>query len=229
MEPMLSEPATRPRLLHRYRTALKQLDVPEEVDTTTLNIMVQLMEKASGMLRVAARSDAPPGGIERVSKRKSPESLGCQGQALPVSVKHLQAVQDADAVAFHATSEPLASAPSLRTLLDSDQDSIFRPGGVADISIQNFENIRCQVASMHRVVLLHEVLLQAMRSRNVQDSLSAAKFVAAIDKAWQLDILSPAEAKFCYLEAKFCCCLEPSFLNYISTLTAQTLPGLLHI
>ena len=229
MEPMLSEPATRPRLLHRYRTALKQLDAPEEVDTTTLNIMVQLMEKASGMVRVAARPDAPPGGIERVSKRKSPESLGCQGQALPVSVKHLQAVQDADAVAFHATSEPLASAPSLRTLLDSDQDSIFRPGGVADISIQNFENIRCQVASMHRVVLLHEVLLQALRSRNVQDSLSAAKFVAAIDKAWQLDILSPAEAKFCYLEAKFCCCLEPSFLNYISTLTAQTLPGLLHI
>ena len=101
----------------------------------------------------------------------------------------------------HATSEPLAAGPSLRTLLDSQQISIFRPGGVADISIQTFENIRCQVAAMHRVVLLHEVLLQAMRSRNVQDSLRAANFVAAIDKALQLDILSPAEAKFCYLEA----------------------------
>jgi len=201
MEPMRSEPATRPRLLHRYRTALKHLNTPDEVDTTTLNKMVELMEKASSMARVSTRSDAPPGRIERVRKRKIHESLECQGQALPVSVTHLQSVQDADAVAFHATSEPLAAAPSLRTLLDSQQVSIFRPGGVADISIQNFENIRCQVAAMHRVVLLHEVLLQAMRSRNVPDSLRAANFVAAIDKALQLDILSPAEAKFCYLEA----------------------------
>ena len=114
MEPMRSEPATRPRLSHRYRTALKHLNTPDEVDTTTLNKMVELMEKASSMARVSTRSDAPPGRIERVRKRKIHESLECQGQALPVSVTHLQSVQDADAVAFHATSEPSTKSFSKR-------------------------------------------------------------------------------------------------------------------
>ena len=102
----------------------------------------------------------------------------------------------------YVPSESSDAIPSLRRLLDTQQSHTFRPGGVADIPIENFANIQPRIAAMHRAVILHEVLVQSLRSVGVQDGLWAAKLVAAIDKALELDILSPTEAKFCRLEAK---------------------------
>lgn len=210
MEPQQCEPASRAQLLQRLRYALEYLKTSAELDTEILLKMVPVLTKAVVISRVGKRPDHPPlrptssEGTEHVGKRKLSENLDIQGQALPVSHAdtHLEkSPRDNEITSDCVPSESSDAMPSLRMLLDSQQSQTFRPGGVADISIKSFAYIQPRIAAIHRVVIIHEVLVQALKSVGVQDGLWNVKIVAAIEKALELSILSPTEAKFCHVEA----------------------------
>jgi hypothetical protein len=81
-------------------------------------------------------------------------------------------------------------------LIDTKQNQTFRWGGIADIPIESFANIRLRVEAAHRAVILHEILIQSLRSVGVEDGPWIHTFEDAIQIASNLEILTPTEATF---------------------------------
>ena len=188
---LLCKPASSSQLLTRFRTALGNLFATKEPDDETLTKMVPLMERAADIRKANERLENHPEHAtyhaerSRDGKRKLPDCFQSESQASDQSLS-----------SYSGPSESHAAMPSLRHLLDTHQVHTFRFGGVADIPIQNFAHIQLRIEAAHRVVILHEVLIQSLRSVGVEDGIWTTEFASAIDIASDLDILTPKETTF---------------------------------
>jgi hypothetical protein len=187
----LCKPASSSQLLARFRTALGNLYAPKELDDETLAKIVSLMEKAADIRKANQRQENRPEQAtwhaERIrqGKRKLPNCFLSESKSA-----------DQGLGSHFGPSESHADKPTLRYLLDTQQVRIFRFGGVADTPIENFANIQLRIEAAHRVVILHEVLIQSLRSLGVEDGIWTTEFASAIDIASGLHMLTPTEATF---------------------------------
>jgi hypothetical protein len=153
--------------------------------------MVPLVEKAADIRKTQKRLETHSEHAtchaerNRHGKRKLPNCFQSESQSV-----------DQGLGAYFGPNESHADKPTLRHLLDTQQVHTFPFGGIADIPIASFANIQQRVEAAHRAVILHEVLIQTLRSVGVEDGIWTTKFDEAIRIASNLDILTSTEATF---------------------------------
>jgi hypothetical protein len=186
----LLEPSSSP-LLTRFRTGLGNFFAIKNPDDETLAKMVPLVEKAADIRKTQKRLETHSEHAtchaerNRHGKRKLPNCFQSESQSV-----------DQGLGAYFGPNESHADKPTLRHLLDTQQVHTFPFGGIADIPIASFANIQQRVEAAHRAVILHEVLIQTLRSVGVEDGIWTTKFDEAIRIASNLDILTSTEATF---------------------------------
>jgi hypothetical protein len=192
----LCEPTTSTQLMTRFRTSLGTLFASRELDNETLTKMVPLLETAANIRKSntpiirnrpehAACHATCHAERSRIGKRKLPNCFQNESQSV-----------DEGLGSHFGPSESHTDKPTLRQLIDTKQNHTFRWGGIADIPIESFANIRLRVEAAHRAVILHEILIQSLRSVGVEDGPWINTFEDAIQIASNLEILTPTEATF---------------------------------
>ena len=85
-------------------------------------------------------------------------------------------------------------AASLRALLESNQSRIFKTDGVADYLIDTAD-IDARLAAIHRALVAHQALNQALREIRGEDG-QRDKFLDAIQQCLEEQCITNAEARW---------------------------------